>query len=289
MNKRKIVFFLILTQLACIIFSQNQVDEKIKIVYKGRKIEFQDSNTGEIKRIFDIEENNPFRNEPFQMNKNGQSYDMTGVTLADFLPNISQYDKNIIARLNRSINYASISGTPYRKANNYVSITYDFVVWNNNDSSVFTKSKIVILNNKGEIIHTIDPNYSVARQAITDDGKFLCVAYTNTDRALTEEKGFGVKIYSLINNTICCDKWIDRSIVSIFVKYDMCLIESDKSDKINGKSTNYLIFNSIDKLLYSKTFKWETRCKLREITSEGFVFNDRIEYFESDFNLEKLK
>ncbi|MCK5051111.1 MAG: hypothetical protein KAS53_05200 [Candidatus Cloacimonetes bacterium] len=292
MKKRMLVIFLILIQLTGILYAQTEAVEKTKIIYKGGKIEFQNSKNGVVEHVYDIEENNPYRNEPFPMNENRQSYDMTGATLADFLLNISEYDEETVARLNRSMNYASISGTPYKKSLKNISITYDFVVWNRNNSSVYAKSTIVVLNNKGEITHTFDPNFSVAMQAITDDGKYLCVAYTNTDRAITQEKGIGIRIYDLKSKSVLSDKWIDQSgTVFVRIKNKMGIVTID--------ANTYYYFYVVDfenKKSYYKEFTREERHRLQVIKKEGLVFGQSSisdskhyeYYYEKDFEMEEF-
>ena len=291
MKNRVLVMVFILVQLVGVLFAQKEVSER-KIIYKGRKIEFQNLRTGETENVFDIEDNNPYRNEPFVINENKVSYDMTGVTFADFLPNISQYDQEVIERFNKTIDYASISGTPYRYAPDYVSITYDFVVWNRNDSSIFKKSQIKVLNNEGIVLHTIDPDASVLKQVITNDGKYLCIAYVYSDHNITRNKGFGVRIYDLENNSVIFDNWSVSSLIGIFISHDLCFFESDEYND-NEKQTSYRIFDFKEKKIYSKTFSWEERCRLKEIKKDSFIFKtnrseNKIEKYEykNDFTVE---
>jgi len=291
MKKRVYILTIILMQVFGVLFAQKDASE-LKIVYKGSVIEFVNLRTKEVENVFEIENNNPYRNEPFEINENKLSYNLTGVTLADLLPDITIYDQGVIERLNNSIDYASISGTPYRYATDYVSITYDFVVWNRNDSSIFKKSQIKVLNNEGIVLHTIDPDASVLKQVITNDGKYLCIAYVYSDHNITRNKGFGVRIYDLENNSVIFDNWSVSSLIGIFISHDLCFFESDEYND-NEKQTSYRIFDFKEKKIYSKTFSWEERCRLKEIKKDSFIFKtnrseNKIEKYEykNDFTVE---
>lgn len=274
------------------VLSSNQ----IKYVYNTyrtfiERIDFYDTESDILVSSFNVFSNSPYEKlDFFSDKKNDQGGKMylasenTEFNSALFKKNEPPYFTQNLAPI-RVESYAYI----HTNAKKNPSVIYALVTFNSRGQPISWKSSIYVLDNNG-IVKIIFPDLDIdARESVvTDNGKLLAFAYGGS---VADDMDYlftaGFQVFDLDKGTIIEDYHAEEvTIYSPIVIENKLFIES--SIGYNPESVFYYkVYDSVDRIKWTKKFTYEERNSLFEILDNGLKFKmrgeDKIVLFEKDF------
>lgn len=252
--------------------------------------EFIDTLTGQVINRFDVIQNNPYNHLNYKVidtnNWGNNDYEMGIQSIDDLIPPSKRtfYEYKCLGCDSVSLNAESIVNFYTDSLNNIV-IAYTLFYGIYNFGSIGDISQIVVLNNKGEMLYSIDSLYfNVNHIIITKNAEFVGISYGDLyDGYTLITEGFcilkGMNIVFQIKESLCDAKVFEN----IFV-----IGEKNIDDRSIYKlsvffpSENYLIKGSLPFISF---------CNIASVSKKGIMIHDVIglKFLKFDQSFEKKK